>query len=461
MTPDRDTPEKRPTLPENGSAGFAAPLPPQGRRSRLQRFWAGLQSCLSPIAPAFLRLANEQPGLPVPEGSGDSLLGCANEFQILQDKWLIIPYGDAKYKQHGVDCIQRLTHESAGKMVAMFNSVRGKLTRRFGGLPFYVGHPDHPELEDKYADTKSYGWIMAMNAGTDGLALEVNWSEPGHVLVANAHYKYFSPFWLAKVVGMEHGKKIAEPTWLQSCGFTNNPNWPVYPLANENINQPKEGSDMGLLEKLRAIIGLDSGTEDDVVSAVTHLVEAAKKIREAVDAKWDAESAAHTALDNSKPLDEVVGNVIKMVSEADTALANEKTAKEAVDLALANEKTAKTEIETSFGSERKERIVLLVNEAVVAGKVLPADVDSWQSDLEADFDGKSVELANAKQTIKTAQKAGNLGGRNGETQAGTDTEILTLVNEKREKTGLDYHNAFLAVKRESPSLFAKEEKPQG
>ena len=151
---------------------------------------------------------------------------------------------------------------------------------------------------------------------------------------------------------------------------------------------------MELLQRLIAILGLEGGaTEDQLVMAFTKLVEAAKKIQEAVEAKWDAEDAARAALPNEMPMDEAIGKVLVLVDDGAVALANEKTARTQIEESLTVEKAARTAAEESFTAERKERVVLLVNEAVSSGKILPADKDTWLKDLGEDFAKKSLALA--------------------------------------------------------------------
>ena len=116
-------------------------------------------------------------------------------------------------------------------MVAQFQSFRGRLGRLFGGLPFYVGHPDLP-TSSELVDRKAYGWIMALEAREDGLYGQVKWSDAGAELLRNAHFKYLSPYWEAREIASENGRRIFRPIVLLSAGLTNQPNIPVRPLAN-------------------------------------------------------------------------------------------------------------------------------------------------------------------------------------------------------------------------------------
>jgi len=450
--------KKRIRMPENDLEGITPR--DQGGSSKCTTVPAFCTRSQQWVGPPILALANENPPIP-PEAAGDMpLIGLANDFVVLQDKWLLIPYAQVPVSFGGRRYLQDLNLANARELVARFGSWRGQITRRFAGLPFFVGHPDHEEFADQHTDRKSYGWIKELDARHDGLALSVDWSEPGQVLVANAHYKFFSPNFYARRTGeKKDGMEIAEPVWLKSCGLTNDPNWPVYPLANEDNN--KGGSSMELLQRLVAILGLkEGGSEDDVVSAITKLVEAAKKIKEAVEAKWDAEDAAREALPNEIPIDEAIGKILVLVGDGELALANATSAKTEIETSLAAEKDARTAAEEALAAERKERIVLLVNEALTSGKILPADKDKWLKDLEEDFDVKHQVLANARPALKTTLKTGNLGERDSSVKSKED-EILTLVNARMEETGKQFTEAWLAVKKDNPALFQAKQEEEG
>jgi hypothetical protein len=153
-----------------------------------------------------------------------------NQFTLLQEDWVqLSPFGDFPHTRG----LQRVDRTAADGMVAQFNSFRARLGRLFGGVPFYVGHPDLPSSSD-VVDRKAYGWIMEVEAREDGFYGRVKWSDAGMELLRNAHYKYLSPFWEAREIGQENGRRIYRPIALISAGLTNQPNIPVRPLANSN-----------------------------------------------------------------------------------------------------------------------------------------------------------------------------------------------------------------------------------
>jgi len=180
----------------------------------------------------------------------DQSLFLANDFTVLQDDWVqILPYGDfphtgpvgrdgKPYKENGRvkypnGVIQRINNEATEKLISEFNSLIGKASRIFGGLPWYIGHHDLDPI--KYPDPKAYGWIMKLENRADGLYAQVKWTDEGKELKDGGAFKYLSPFFnsLEDTGLLENGMAIVYPAWLKSVAFTNAPNMPVKPLANE------------------------------------------------------------------------------------------------------------------------------------------------------------------------------------------------------------------------------------
>lgn len=155
--------------------------------------------------------------------------GLSNRFELLQEEWLqLAPYGEFPHSRG----LQRVDRAAAQGMVEQFHSLRGRAGRLFGGAPFYVGHPDLPGATEA-ADRKAYGWVEDLEAREEGLFGRVKWSEAGLELLRNGHFKFLSPFWEARAIGVENGKRVYRPVALVSVGLTNQPNIPVRPLANE------------------------------------------------------------------------------------------------------------------------------------------------------------------------------------------------------------------------------------
>jgi phage I-like protein len=298
---------------------------------------------------------------------------------------------------------------------------------------------------------------MDMEARDDGLYLKPKWSAAGDEIIANAHYKWFSPLWGCADLARENGKRIVAPARLLSLGLTNNPVIEgILPLANEDAgssatepvalqniqnggrsattaasaNQTTKGITNPMKDKLLALFGLSNeATEEQILAAGTDLIIAK--------------------------------------DTAETNLANEKTARAAAQTAQASESVARTTAETALANERKARIDLVLDNAITGGKITAAQRPQWASELEQNFDAKLVELANAKPVLNTESKTQGLGARNTEAHAiGAarirQDKLLTLVNERMEKTNEDYETAFANIKRtkEGAALLAEMIQPQ-
>jgi hypothetical protein len=102
----------------------------------------------------------------------------------------------------------------------------------------------------------------------------------------------------------------------------------------------------------------------------------------------------------------------------------------------------------------------VIDQAIREGRTTPAQRAFWSSQLAEDFDGKSVELANAAKVIKTDQRSEDFKAeslRQSE-QTSRGNEVLRLVRTKMEQ-GLNYDQAWMAVKEENQNLFAMMEQP--
>lgn len=350
--------------------------------------------------------------------AADGETGFAN--QIVRDdgkapEWVEIPYGHHDHK-NGMQIFDR---ESAEQIVANFKSLLGE--RTFGGLPWYVGHPDVAEFANAYKDRSARGWVKNMEATDAGLRLRVKWNAAGEAVIANEEFKYFSPVWGCSPVP---GKaRQFRPARMKSVGFTNEPNIGVMPLSNAN---EKTNNNMDL-KKLAALLGLDpeTATEESCTTALNALLEAGK---------------------TAKELPKEIENEKTARSIAETALANETTARTAAE-------TRATGAETSLAAERRARIDLVLDAAIRDGRITAAQRPAWANELGAAFDAKLTELANVKPSVHTDAKTKNLGQRK-EVKNAADEAVL-LANERCAKNGGNWDAAWNSVRNERPDLFEK------
>jgi len=360
------------------------------------------------------------------EGAAHTIIGLANDFSVLQDDWIqLTPVGDFPHSAG----MQRVDQVAVDKMVANFSGLRARFARRFGGVPFFIGHPDHPDpqIANRFTDKKAYGWIMELENRADGLYGRVKWSEPGKALLSNAHYKFFSPFWGAEEVGTEtfggRRTKVFRPVELVSVGLTNEPNIPVLPLSNTKDTMLIPPWLLQLLS-----LGADA-TEDQAKTALSNCVNERNSL-----------TTAKTTLANEK-------------STVETTLANEQTAHKTTRTTLEKERD---DAKTLFANERKARITLMLDAGIGEGRITPAQRAGWQTEFETNFDATVTKLANQAPQMNTRGTTTGMGNRKSESDqgaAGAQQQLLSLANEKLDKNpNMGWDNAWKAACAEKPEL---------
>ncbi|HVU37935.1 MAG TPA: phage protease [Opitutales bacterium] len=353
-----------------------------------------------------------------PETDGPAGLGTANELAKAPapGQWLkLAEYGDWPHPSG----LQRFTRPAAENMVRGFQSLWGRLRRRFGGVPVYVGHPDDPGFAGQagHDDTRAYAWVTSLEAREDGLYILPRWSEAGRELLNNAFYKFLSPRWQLRPLG----DGAFEPVKLLSIGLTNHPNIPGEAIANQ---QPTVKGD--LLPQLIEALELDpAAAPENLLANAEHLAQAARDTRAA-----QTESA----------------RFYRLATDADAA---------------------RQAAERRAEAERLARIEVILDAAEWRGQFPPAERPHWREKFQRDFDGAQLALANAQagaangRTLpgrlpaaqSTPLTTALAARRPGATRIGDAERFLTLVNERMTRTGEDYATAFARAKREHAVLF--------
>ncbi|MDR1457884.1 MAG: phage protease [Puniceicoccales bacterium] len=108
--------------------------------------------------------------------------------------------------------------QSAERIVDSFHSLRGRLMRKFQGIPIFIGHPDDPEFGSK--NHRVYGRIENMKVEDNALWILIKWTDMGQELFKNGILRHLSPRWLTTPT--RDGK--LSPKRLLSVGLTNHPN---------------------------------------------------------------------------------------------------------------------------------------------------------------------------------------------------------------------------------------------
>jgi hypothetical protein len=265
---------------------------------------------------------------------------------------------------------------------------------RMVGLPFYIGHPDHPDFKERYKDGKAYGRIKELQVRgsreghpEDGLFANVKWSKEGLELLANEAYHGHSVVWHLRPTGKAREYR---PVMLKSVGFTNEPNMPVTPIslaANEKEN--------AMWKELAKQLGLkDDATEEQTRTKLAAVILAANEQAVTLEVLTKAGFPTVTdALAKVGTLSTELSTAKGVIAANETAIATLKTEKGTA------ETTANT-LKVSFANERKARGELLINNSIALGRITEADRAKWTAEFanESTFESKEKELLAIKPT---------------------------------------------------------------
>jgi hypothetical protein len=351
--------------------------------------------------------------------SSAELVAFTNQIAIANDGWAqLAPFGDypGQALLRGPDgvirkfgAIQRLDRVAAELMTARFKSPWNRVKRYFTGCHIYAGHPDVPAFANEYPDKTPKGMIVDLQVRDDGLFCRPVFTNEGSELVETGKLRAFSAYWSAREIGEQAGPggrplKIYRPDFLKSAGLTNHPNLPVQ-LLNEA--QPANPSPV----KKQIVIEFLAG------QGITLAPESA---------------------------DEQIADALRQIGDR---VATAETTLAARSLELAN--------------ERRFHLDTLLDHALAAGRITPAQRPEWAARLETDFVNASAALAQLAPVLKTRALTLNLGGRKAEIAgAGERRDALeTLVRAEMANNGGHYDQAFAAVQNANPALFDAMKQP--
>jgi hypothetical protein len=317
-------------------------------------------------------------------------------FKILQDEWVMLaPLGDHPHELG----IQRFTPTFIENMANRFNGFFARMGRLFSGAPTFEGH--HDIEPDKYPNSRSYGWIMALEARPDGLWGRMTWTPEGREMLQNGAFKFVSPVFIGKAIGQENGRTIFEPVAFKSLALTNEPNLPLPPLANQKDN----------MQTITEVLQLNTD------ATAEQIIEAARNLR------GQSETLANT------------------VTARDTALT-----------------TAQTELAnaiTRANTTQSRLIGMILDNAVRENRITLAQRDHWKTELEKDLAAAETALANQQPALNTESKTRELGNqKNAYDTEATRRAALTAYIGEQMANGLSYDDAWQRAKAEKTDIFA-------
>jgi len=370
-----------------------------------------------------LRLANSDPDVGV-------VVALPNALALDDDGWaMLAPYGDTRMQgtpenpdafrtrfpgvpvdaQGRVTVVQRVDRDAATRLANAFNSVGSRVLRFFRGAPIYIGHPDVPGMQSRYANAEEQGRIAKLDAREGGLYCLPVFNDLGARLLESSGKLGFSAYWKGDPDSEEGGSLIYKPARFVSAGLTPTPNLPV-----EFLNTAPQ-MDLKKLIALLAALNVPSvtlandATEAQVAAAITAI-------------------GAHLA--------------------GTASLANERTS-------IASERD---QLRTDLAAERKAHRVALLNAAVAEGRIPEADRQLWDGRLTTAFANESAALAALAPRYKTKAVAD---GARKPTGAAPDAhqELIDLANSKiAANPELTWDSAWRQACREKPALLESLEK---
>ncbi|MDR0351768.1 MAG: phage protease [Puniceicoccales bacterium] len=282
------------------------------------------------------------------------------------NQWVkLLPYGNYPHPKG----MQHFSRSSAEIIVKNFKSLRGRLSRKFLGLPIFIGHPDDNTFSGRpgHKSHVVYGRVKDLEPKVDGMWLLIHWSTLGYQLIKNGFFKFLSPRWRMKILA----NNDFEPIKLLSLGLTNNPNIKTCRL----IDQPSfvSLSDGEKLAKLMKSFGVN-----ELVDFEEQLISL-KSLGEDSE-KW--KNQCKELIDENKKLQAEIENFYQVIQthglqNQKNVTSSEQITKNATDgdqdsipLALGNlntqTKTMGLNHRTKCFYEKKDKILTLVQERMAA-----------------------------------------------------------------------------------------------
>ena len=376
---------------------------------------------------------------------------------------LLAPYGNWP----NADGLQKFERSDAEAIVGNFNSFANTVAR-FMGLPWYVGHPDHPSFAARFKDTASKGRIKQLEAREDGLWANVKWNDEGKKLISEEAFHGHSVNWKVRRDGAGW-----RPVSLKSVGFTNEPNIPVPPILVANQKQT-----MNILQKLLKLLGLAEDAKEDQIEQVANSVVARASIYDkllALVGLTDAEKrkTSATEIANTHKDDGLVTHIFAVEGREAAAVANVATLTAERDaantklleiepkanklptvegeLTLANGKVST--LETTFANERKHRIELLIANGIRDGKISPATKSEWEKEFANAFDATLAKLGTAPKIVKTHSDVSRHAEKHAGIRSAQDrAEHVRELAQRHIANGMTPADAYARVYREDPTL---------
>lgn len=330
--------------------------------------------------------------------------------------------------------MQHFGKPEAERMVAEFNSLRGKLGRMFRGLPIFIGHPDVNRTV--WPDERRLGKVVEMQARADGFWNKGEWNALGRENIENGYWVYPSPRWDAP-----EGHAEFRPDRLLSVGLTNMPRIKTSdPIANAADADEKKTTDLEEQAAGAEKISTNETTETkdmDRKLLIEKLGLPAEATDEEILAKLDEVLQANTDADTAEKA--------KLDAAAATTEPPEPSAEEA-----AAEKAAEEALKKAREGEANARVDL----AIAEGKITLAERPMWLGRMHGE---RREEEMNALGALTPKLNTTRLSLAAAKTEVGDEHKrreaVANAVAKVMEEKNCSYSQAYATV-RQNPAMKA-------
>lgn len=358
--------------------------------------------------------------------------------------------------------------------------------RRLLGLPFYIGHPDHPAFANRYTDTSAKGRIKELQCRADprctaceafvneqaaepcpehGLFGKVKWNDDGKRLIANQAFDGHSVNWK-----LRKGADGWHPVFLKSVGFTNEPNIPVAPVlaanAKGNMTQAANEEPTTLMGYVNKILGTSYPDDEKGYKEAANAIQAFKttcndhealkgsframeKKYADLEAKHNEMTGAMAEIHKKYGANEANEPAIKKLTEAGVTVpaeglvvfvANELTTTRAAaathkaDAEAANARV--TTAETSAANERKAHAANVLRLALNGGFINNAEKKTLEVEFANAHDATLAKIVALKPKYRVVSQLTDLKSREEliRTDTNLQSELTAMANEIVDKS---------------------------
>lgn len=192
--------------------------------------------------------------------------------KVPDDGWYhVVPMGEFKIRHANKVLLQVVDDRAVAAMVQRYQDAGSKLLVDFDHFSYDEGHK-----------SEAAGWVVDVEARTDGLWAKIEWTDLGEPAIMNKRYRFVSPVWSSSACE-DLGSNRIRPLCLESVGLTNQPNMKgMQPLSNRGgedklpiSHRNKENKSM---EQLLKQLGLSaSASEESAMQALTVIQNRAKE----------------------------------------------------------------------------------------------------------------------------------------------------------------------------------------